>query len=65
MNSDKKAEGRLFGMTKRQCDGLVIQSRSEGSRVHKVSIFEILPPFGRLNDKKETTFQKKFLSSHH
>ena len=26
--------------------------RSEGSRVQRVGIFEILPPFGRLNDKK-------------
>ena len=24
---------------------------SEGSRVHKVDVSEILPPYGRLNDK--------------
>ena len=28
----------------------VIQSVSEESRLHKVNAFEILPPFGRLND---------------
>ena len=27
--------------------------RSEGSREHKVSVIEILPPFGRLNDRDE------------
>ena len=26
--------------------------RSEGSREHKVGVTEILPPFGRLNDKQ-------------
>ena len=26
--------------------------RSEGSREHQVGATEILPPFGRLNDKK-------------
>ena len=33
----------------------VIQSESEESRVHKVGVTEILPPFGRLNDSLALT----------
>ena len=33
----------------------VIQSESEESRVHKVGVTEILPPYGRLNDSLALT----------
>ena len=34
--------------------------RSEGSRVHKVGIHEILPPYGRPNDKYYCIFASVF-----
>ena len=46
----------------------VIQSESEESRVHKVGVPEILPPYGRLNDSLALTnisipTKNNFLSS--
>ena len=34
--------------------------RSEGSREHKVVVHEILPPYGRLNDKYYCIFASVF-----
>ena len=50
-----KREGDALNDTMGTLTYFVIQNGtkcSEGSRVHKVDVSEILPPYGRLNDNK-------------
>ena len=44
-------DGWCFGMTKRQSVRFVIQSVAKDLGSTNVDEYEILPPFGRLNDK--------------
>ena len=46
-----KIYGIFMGMIYLLTLPLCHSERSEESRVHKVGVTEILPPYGRLNDK--------------
>ena len=56
---------KRFDATVCHCWLTFVQSKAKDFTNTNVNEYGILPPFGRLNDKKRMSFQKKSLSSHH